>query len=254
MVYKKLVTFILIGAFIVLPCPSLSFALPSGENVVSGSATFDYSTPNTLNINTPSEKLIVDYNSFNIANQEGVFFYQPSSNSVALNRVVGIDPSLIFGTLTANGRIFIINPNGVIFGPNSRVDVAALVASTLSISNEDFLAGEYTFSRFDGIVGASILNQGYIKADSVALLGSAVANEGLIEAMLGSVNLASGDALTLNLDAAGTISVVVDEAVQGEVFGVDGENLLSAVDNSGEIIAPARVTLPPSLAVVVPAE
>ena len=101
----------------------LVYSLPEGENVLSGSATFDRGTPSTLNISTSSDRLIVDYNGFSIAQNEAVHFNQPSSSSIALNRVVGQDPSSILGTLTANGRIFIVNPNGVIFGAGSHPSI-----------------------------------------------------------------------------------------------------------------------------------
>jgi len=123
-----------------------AYCLPQDEQVVSGTATFDRSTSDTLNVNTPSDKLIVNYSSFDIARQETVNFNQPSSSAVALNRVTeGVNPTQILGSLNANGRIFIINQNGVLFGQGSRVDAAALVASTLDIKNEDFLAGKYSF-------------------------------------------------------------------------------------------------------------
>ncbi len=228
------------------------YALPKGENVVpgSGEAKFDRSIPNTLNIRT-SDRVIINYNSFSIAQPETVNFYQPSQSAIALNRVVGIDPSSIFGKLTANGRIFLINPNGIVFGPNSHVDVAGLVASTLDISNENFLNDNFIFNKLQSKSGASILNQGYIRAEEgglVALLGSAVENSGLIETSLGSVVLAAGEKITLNLDTAGMISVVIEEPVKEAVFGPDGERIDSAIKNSGEIIAPgSKVTLTASV-------
>ncbi|MCX5657022.1 MAG: hypothetical protein NTZ48_02145, partial [Candidatus Omnitrophica bacterium] len=112
------------------------------------------------------------------------------------------------------------------------MDAAALVASTLNISNSDFLAGVYNFNKADGKSGTSIVNQGYIKAGSVSLTGQAVANSGVIEATLGSVALASGDAVTLNLDSAGMISVVIADPVKEAVEGAN-----SAVENSGKISA-----------------
>jgi len=229
-VSKILITIISVSFSLLMT--SQIYALPEGEQVVSGEATFTRPDPNTLNVNTPSDRLIAEYNSFSIAQPEAVHFYQPSSSSIALNRVVGVDPSSIFGTLTANGRIFLINPNGVLFGPGSHVDVAALTASTLNISNQDFLAGNFTFNKVDGKAGASILNEGYLKAGSVTLVGQAVANSGIIEATLGSVALASGDAVTLNLDSVGMVSVVIAEPVKEAVLGKT-----AAVENSGQILA-----------------
>lgn len=214
------------------------YSLPEGESVVSGSATFDRSTASSLSITTFSDKLIVNYNSFSIASQETVNFIQPSSSSIALNRVVGVDPSSIMGTLTANGRIFLVNPNGVIFGPNSYVDVAALVASTLNITDEDFLNSSYNFFK-DG-ESSYILNQGNLiirNGGYVCLLASAIENQGAIQANLGSVVLAAGEKMTLALDDLGQISVVIDEPVKQAIFGPDGQRLDSAIKNSGVISA-----------------
>ncbi|MFA5101177.1 MAG: filamentous hemagglutinin N-terminal domain-containing protein, partial [Candidatus Omnitrophota bacterium] len=224
--------------FVIISLPSFVFALPEGESVVAGSATFDRSQVNTLNVNTPSDKLIVNYNSFSIAQPETVTFQQPSSSSIVLNRVVGVDPSSIMGTLNANGRVFIVNPNGVLFGPNSHVDVAGLVASSLNISNDDFLNGNYVFSKSSK--NGYVINQGTINAQSggyVCLLGGAVDNRLAIQADLGTVILASGEKITLALEDQNAISVVVDEAVQSEVFGPDGAKMSSAVKNSGSILA-----------------
>ncbi|MFH0876881.1 MAG: MBG domain-containing protein [Candidatus Omnitrophota bacterium] len=216
------------------------YALPEGQAVVSGSATFDHSTADTLTITTPSDQLIVNYNSFNIDANETVRFVQPSVSSIALNRVVGVDPSVILGNLVANGRIFLVNANGVLFGAGSRVDAAALVASTLNISDSDFLNGRYNFFA-DG-ESAFISNQGAITVRNggyVCLLSQAVSNEGTItiEAGTGSVVLAAGEEMTLNLDDAGDISVVIDEAVKSQVLDADGQPIADAVKNSGTITA-----------------
>lgn len=204
------------------------FALPQGEDVKAGQASFERQG-NVLNIHQHTDKMIADYQSFSIGASEAVHFLQPSSSSLALNRVVGADPSSIFGTLTSTGKVFLINPNGVLFGPSSRVDTAGLVASTLGISNEDFLAGRYHFAN----AGGSVVNQGSIKAPGsfVALLGSHVENTGLITADLGSVAMASGERITVNLDPLGLISIAVDEALKNTLTGKD------AVKNSGIISA-----------------
>ena len=161
---------------------------------------------------------------------------------MALNRVVGGNPSEIFGTLTATGKIFLVNPNGILFGPNSYVDVAGLVASTLDISNEAFLNGNYTFNKYADKIGASVINQGYIQAKSVALMGQAVRNEGKIVTTLGKTTLASGEKATLSLDTAGMISVVIDEPVKEKVLK-DGKEIKSGVENTGEISADGGVVV-----------
>jgi len=235
MSYRKFFTTFAVSFFF-LSISSFVYSLPEGENVVSGEATFDRSQTNTLNIITPSEKLIVNYNSFSIARSERVNFHQPSSSAVALNRVVGVEPSRIFGSLTANGRIFLVNPNGVLFGPNSRVDVAVLVASTLDISNEDFLKGRYNF--FKNSKNTFIINEGEITVRNggyVCLLSGAVENKGSIQAKLGTVVLASGEKIALALDDLGEISVVINEGVKDKILGPEGQKLDSAIKNTGTI-------------------
>lgn len=219
-----LVSFLSLSLF-----PRYALALPEGERVVAGKANFERNG-NTMNIRVKTNRLIAEYNKFNIAGNEAVRFYQPSSSSIALNRVVGIDPSSILGTLSANGKIFLVNPNGILFGAGSRVDTAGLTASTLDISNEDFLAGRYVFYG----KGGAVVNEGYISSPGgyVALLGSTVENNGIIEANLGTVALASGEAITLNLDPKGMVSVVVDKGVVENLGGKE-----SAVSNTGTIIA-----------------
>ena len=202
--------------------PHILWALPQGAEHVNGNNVVEVDG-STMNITTDSSQAITNWNSYSIGGAEAVHYHQPNGDSVYLNRVVGADPSNIFGTLTANGHIFLVNPNGVIFSPGARVDVAGLVASTLGISNADFLAGRYTFFG----QGGKVVNQGYISAPGgyVALLGSSVENSGVIEAnsvfvenggvieaSLGSVALASGEAITLELDPQGLIQVVIDEA------------------------------------------
>ncbi|MBU4334929.1 MAG: filamentous hemagglutinin N-terminal domain-containing protein, partial [Candidatus Omnitrophica bacterium] len=209
--------------------PNISFALPQGGVVVDGSATIDDSIANTLNINQETEKMIAEWQSFSIGQPETVNFYQPGASSVALNRVVGINPSQIFGALNANGQVFLVNASGIVFSPTATVDVNGLVASTLDISNADFMNGNYFFQG----LGGSVINQGRLSAPGgyVALLGSSVKNTGLISADLGSVVLASGEAITLGLDAQNMITVVVDAATTQSLSGAE------AVLNAGTISA-----------------
>ena len=117
-------------------------SLPSNGVVTAGQATISANS-SSVTINQSSQNTAINWQSFNIAQGNSVVFVQPNSNSVALNRVVGGDASTIFGTLSANGKVFLINPNGVLFGRSAQVNVGGLVASTLDLTNADFMASRY---------------------------------------------------------------------------------------------------------------
>ena len=188
------------------PAPN---ALPTGGQVLSGQAVIAQSGSH-MTVNQATGQAILNWSTFNIGANASVTFNQPSSSAVALNRVVGADPSAIYGSLSANGQVFLINPNGVLFAPGAHVDVGGLVASTLNIRNEDFLAGNYRFTR-DGST-ASVVNQGELIGRYIALLAPEVRNEGVIAARMGTVALAAGDAVTLTLTGNSLIDVQVDPA------------------------------------------
>jgi filamentous hemagglutinin family protein len=214
----------------------LAQTMPSGGQVAAGQATISQSGPGFMQIDQASQKAILNWESFSIGSGGHVnFFQQQGPSSVALNRVLGNNPSQIFGNLTANGRVFLVNPSGILFGPGSSVNVGALVASTLSITDDDFMAGRYVFSNAGG--AGSILNQGNLFSHSgyTALLAPRVTNEGFIFANLGSVALAAGDRVTLDMVGDNLIRVSVDQAAlnaavvnTGSIEAFGGNVLLSA--------------------------
>jgi filamentous hemagglutinin family protein len=143
------------------PAPT---ALPVGAQISSGAAHFTQSATQqaaTLTVNQSSERLVTHWQSFDIGTKATVEFKQPSSQSVALNRVVGSDVSRIFGQLSANGQVFLVNPAGIYFSPSARVDVGALVASSLKISDSSFLTGQYRFEGDDR--SGAVRNEGVIR-------------------------------------------------------------------------------------------
>jgi len=211
--------------------------LPTGGTVTAGSAAIATGT-NAVTVTQSSNAAAINWQSFDIAAGNTVTFVQPSSNAVALNRVTGPDASQILGNLTANGKVFLINPNGVLFGVGSQVNVAGLVASTLNISYADFMAGRYAFS---GSGKGSVLNQGTITAGDggyVALLGGNVGNDGTISARLGTVALAGGEAITLDVAGDGLLNVVVDAGTVGALVRNGG--LIRA--NGGTVLMTAQGT------------
>ncbi len=222
-----------IAAVLALQRPAL--AGPTGGTVVQGSAGISQAG-NITNINQSSNKAIIDWQRFSIGSQETVNFNQPSSSAVTLNRVIGNEQSVISGALNANGQVFIVNSAGVLFSKGSQVNVGGLVASTLDISNTNFMAGNYVFS---GASTASVVNRGAIHAHDggyVALLGKTVSNEGAISATLGTVAMASGQKTTLNFAGDSLIDVTIDEGVLNALV----ENKAAIKADGGRVILTAR--------------
>ena len=229
-----------------------STAAPAGGVVASGAATITTAL-GTTTIAQSSANALIRWSSFNLGSTEWVQFIQPSSRSVAVNQVLGTEPSNILGHLSANGNVFLINPNGIVFGRGASVNVAGLVASALNATSVSFATGSYQFSGG----GGAVLNQGQIVTPPggfVALLGTQVANEGRIVTPLGATTLAGASAMGLNLSDGGFVNVAVlrggldTAASNAGLIQADGGQVLltamgagtgshSAVNNSGVIRA-----------------
>ena len=215
-------------------------ALPVGEVVTAGNASVT-ATPGKMTVVQSSQSAVLNWQSFSIGAGEAVQFVQPSANAVALNRVVGTDPSAILGSLSANGKVFLVNPNGILFGKGASVNVGALVASTLNITDSDFMAGRYKFS---GNSSNAVNNQGTINAPGgyVAMLGAHVSNEGVIAARMGSVALAGGQAITLDVAGDGLLNVTVDQGAanalvnNGGLIQADGGQVLLTAQAAGKLL------------------
>ncbi|MGE0489367.1 MAG: filamentous hemagglutinin N-terminal domain-containing protein [Vulcanimicrobiota bacterium] len=206
MVRRGLITFLLLAWM------GWAWAAPDGPEVVHGQVQIHGSGANTI-ITQGTDRAIINWNGFSIDVHELVRFIQPNQLSVILNRVVGQDPSAILGQLQANGRVFLINPNGILFGPESRVDVAGFMASTLDMRDEDFLNDRYLLTQNADKVLASVINQGEIRVTEggfVVLVAPLVSNQGLIVAELGQVALGAGRQATVNFDGQGLINFLVE--------------------------------------------
>ncbi|PRC92982.1 MBG domain-containing protein [Solimicrobium silvestre] len=228
--------------------------LPSGYQVTAGSATVS-SSGNTLNVQENGQRAAINWQTFSIGSNATVNFIQPNSSSVMLNRVVGNEQSVISGALNANGQVFLLNSNGLLFTKGASVNTGGLVASTLNISDSDFMAGRTTFTSNGS--HSSVINQGTINAADggyVAMLGNHVTNQGLITARLGTAILAAGDQVSLNFNGNSLVNVVVNKgtlnalvANQQAIIADGGLVILtakgadtvlaSAVNNTGEIRA-----------------
>jgi len=242
-IYKLKMTLHLLKALAIFLIMSFGvdvYALPFGGVVTAGGASISSGAASTT-ITQSTQNAAINWQSFNIGQREAVRFMQPNSNSVALNRVLGSNPSSILGSLSANGKVFLLNPNGVLFGKGAQVNVGGLVASTLNITDGDFMAGRYQFA---GAGNGTILNQGSITADGgyVALLGANVSNEGVIAAKLGTVALAAGNAVTLDVAGDGLLNVTVNQGIvnalvqNGGMIQADGGQVLMTTQAAGTLL------------------
>ncbi len=169
---------------------SPAWANPTGPQVVRGNVGIVPGAPGELNItNTPGA--IINWEGFSISSGELTRFIQQNGASAVLNRVIGASPSDIRGSLLSNGKVFLINRNGIVFGEHAIIDTAGFVASTLNISDADFIAGRMAFSG----EGGTLENRGFIRVregGEVMLIAPDVTNTGLIRADDGAVLLAAG--------------------------------------------------------------
>ncbi|PZN75907.1 MAG: hypothetical protein DM484_17640, partial [Candidatus Methylumidiphilus alinenensis] len=223
----------LAGVVMAGPVPT---ALPTGGQVVSGQATISQLGAAQLQINQATQQATLNWQTFNIGSAAQVKFQQPNANSVALNRVLQSDASVIEGKLTANGQVFLVNPGGVIFGKTAQVDVGGLVATTMKLSDKDFANGNYHFTR-DGST-ASVVNNGQITAANggyVALIGATVVNNGTITANHGTVALAAGEGVTLQFNGSNLVNIQVDPATVKTL--IENKQLIQAPD--GQVLMTA---------------
>ncbi|MES2261075.1 MAG: GLUG motif-containing protein [Pseudomonadota bacterium] len=225
-----------------LLCPPVVLAAPQSGTVVSGTAAITQSGAVT-NINQTTPKAVIKWNSFGIAAGETVKFNQPDASSITLNRVTGNERSVIDGAMNANGKVFLVNSNGILFNKDSQVSTSGLVASTLAISDTDFNNGNYAFNGNGH--AASVINLGTIKATDagyVALLGGQVQNNGLIEATKGTVALGGGEKITLNFNGDSLLAISVDEGAlqalvnNGGAIHADGGKVILTSKAAGDLL------------------
>ncbi len=211
MVYIKRFAITLLAAQTAL-APMAGWALPQQGTVTSGSASIEQDG-NQLTINQSSQKAILNWNSFDIDAHEAVHFNQPNAQATALNRINSNNPSHILGVLTADGQVFLLNPNGVIFGQGSQVDVGGLLATSANITDADFLADKLEFLQ-SGNPDAIVANHGDItvkEGGMVALVAPGVENSGVINARLGKVALISANTYAVDLYGDGLIQLAVGD-------------------------------------------
>jgi filamentous hemagglutinin family protein len=211
-----------------LLCTTASlFAIPSEFFIKEGSAKVEHVESHSIKIHT-SNKTILQHKKFDIASYEKVEFVQPNASSAVLNRVEGNNPSHIFGSLESNGKIFLVNPNGIYFGKNAKVSASSFLASTLDISNEDFLKDRFSFVIDQDKKKGYIRNEGIIRSTegSIVLLAPFIQNSGSLEAVASQILLASAEHVTLDFQGSHLLS-----------FSVEGEIKDALIENLGRVEA-----------------
>jgi filamentous hemagglutinin family protein len=193
---------------------AMAQSLPTGGVIVQGAGKVS-TTGNAMVIDQSTNRMVADWQSFSIGAGNSVRFNQPSSSSVALNRVVGGDPSQIFGSLSANGHVYLQNPNGVLFAPGARIDVGSFVATTLNTDVGEFMAGRL---RLAGSSGAAVVNDGQItttQGGHVVLAAAQVANHGSISTPGGTTALVAAGAVNVDPTGSGLLTISVPVAAVG---------------------------------------
>ena len=232
--------------FVWMMLPPMMWGNPSGGTVSSGSANIS-GAPGNVTINQHSQRAIIKWNDFSNSQGETTTFVQPNSQSATLNRVTGGNASQLNGTLNANGKVYLVNPNGVVIGKSGRINAASFTASTHDVSDADFNGGgDMTFS---GNSKASVINHGKIRATDgdVTLIARQVENKGRISAKKGSVNLAGGTEVLIKPSGeqrvyirGGSGSVANNgniHATAAELRAAGGNEYALAVNNTGVIRA-----------------
>jgi filamentous hemagglutinin family protein len=219
------------------------YAADAGNATVVGGAGSVSQSGATTTINQSSQRLAIDWTGLSTAANEALVFKQPNASAIALNRITGSSPSTLLGSLTANGQVYILNPNGVLFGAGAQVNVGGLVASTLTMNPADFMNGSSTFTKDPNAAG-TVDNQGTLTAANggyIALLSGTVRNEGTIDAPLGTALLAAGDKVTLNVNNGSLIGYSID---QGDLNAlIDNKQLIRADGGQVLMVAKALDTL-----------
>lgn len=220
--------------------PPAAQALPSGGQVSAGQASITQ-TGALMQIQQSSQRAVMNWQSFNVGKDSQVQFIQPNAQSVMLNRVIGENPSQIFGRISANGQVILSNPQGVYFGRDARVDVGGLLATTMSMADADFMAGRLLLEHKGSTAG--VVNEGELHSalgGYIALLAPEVRNQGVVIARMGTVAMAAGEAIELQFDSArqltglrvmpAQVNTLIDNG--HAVLAPDGLIILSAIGAS----------------------
>jgi len=226
-----------------LLCTTPTWALPTGDQLVAGQATVSIPNARVMQIDQTSPKAIINWQSFSINPNEAVNIQQPNVDAALLNRVVGQDASQIRGKINANGLVYLVNPNGILFNKTAQVDVGGLIATTHSIKDADFISGKNHFTP-NGSKG-TVENDGTINTSDggvVALIGEKVNNTGNLKTKKGTTALAAGNTVDLDFKGNGLIEVSVSESTLNTqitnkgVIQADGGRVVMSAKAANQLI------------------
>ena len=207
---KKIINWICIFIIYFFSSPIVAYseidrlALPQGGNVVSGNVNINYAALDRLNVNQTSNQAIVNWQSFNVGRDASVHFNQPGSKASILNNVLS-GRSIINGSIYSNGRLFLVNPTGILTGPHSAIKAEGAVLSTLNLSKQNYLNNNYQFNTNSN---SSLVNQGLIEGQYVALIAPQVNNKGTIITSA-ATTIAAGDDVLLGISDSNNLTVKV---------------------------------------------
>jgi filamentous hemagglutinin family protein len=224
-----------------------SAAAGPADGVVRGGTATISQTGNATTITQLSQRAVIDWRSFNIGPSESVAFVQPSAQSAVLNRVTGPQFSSLQGSLTANGQVFLVNPNGILIGNGASINVGSFVASTANIATPAFMRdaavanGRYAFDELASAARTgTIVNAGNItvaEGGMVALVAPGVRNSGTITARLGTIELASATHFTLDLFGDDLVRLAVGDSIASSLVDTSGTALTAQVGAGGQLLA-----------------
>jgi len=239
---QKIGIYILIALFTI---QDPLFSLPKVDEVVSGDAEIEY-TDNTLTINA-TDNTIINFDSFDIMENESVIIKLPSTDSQILSRVLGVDASELFGNLSCNGLFILVNTSGIYIGASADINVGSIVLSTRDILNKDFLDRNYIFKKLsDEHLDKLLENHGKITIQNGGfgvMIAGGIENDGVITATVGRIVLACGDAIKLDISGDGMISVAIDEKTASTIYDHEGNPITDQLKNTGTIEADGGIVI-----------
>ena len=216
-----------------------ALALPVDGQVLGGSADISYGN-SQVTVDQHTDRAIIEWRRLDIGADETMRVNQPTVTSVLYNTTTQADVSRILGRLVANGQIILHNPNGIVFGPGADIDVQSIVATTIGIDQQQFMDHGVLVFDDPGLATAVISNAGEITAAEgglAALVAPGIENSGIIQAEMGTVALAAGNAVTLDFYGDGLIRIAVTEPTQATPVTAEGEELAALISHTGAIHA-----------------